>query len=195
MLRLQRQLLQKFSSTTRIACSSLVRSSFPLLVCFTLVFLLGCNRSSEPQIGQPAAEFSFVSPNGVKKTLSDFRGKKTLVIFWSTWCDVCRSELDDLSLLHDALVGKVNVIGVIVRDQKQKALEFLSERKVTFENGIADTKPISDKYKVDGVPEVFFVNEKGEFLPLKDLDGSISVKLIGGKPWADPAFYQQLLSQ
>jgi hypothetical protein len=86
----------------------------------------------------------------------------------------------------------VTILGIVIRDQKQKTLSFLAEAKPSFLNGIADTKPIADKYRVDGVPEIFFIDEQGVFLPLLDVDGVRKVKLVGGKPWHDPTFYSQL---
>jgi thiol-disulfide isomerase/thioredoxin len=173
------------------------RMSFRVTVFLSFVFAIliftGCARKTEPIVGQPAPDFAFQLSNGTQKHLIDFRGKKILLVFWSTWCEVCKSELPSLSMLNSVLNEKVTILGVIVRDQKKKAVEFLATEKPSFLNGIADTKPIADKYKVLGVPEIFFIDENGLFLPLKDVDGSTSVKLIGGKPWSNPTFYNQLL--
>jgi cytochrome c biogenesis protein CcmG/thiol:disulfide interchange protein DsbE len=185
-----RRASQRFEAT-RIAGLCLFARNLCLLVLLLLIGT-GCGGRHDPTVGTPASDFLFTLPDGSQKKLSDFRGKKVLIVFWSTWCDVCQHELAPLSALQDELKESVTILGIVIRDQKQKALTFLAEAKPSFLNGIADTKPIADKYKVDGVPEIFFIDEQGILLPLLDVDGVRKVKLVGGKPWHDPTFYSQL---
>ena len=172
---------------------------------FVFIFLAistwGCHGRSMPAVGGIAPDFSFTLTDGTKHQFAESRGQKTIVIFWSTWCDVCKTELPALNEFVKQVQQSrrdqkipTQVLGVIVLDQRDRAFEFLKQNPATFKNGVGDSKPISDSYGVSGVPEVFFVDENGVFLPLLDAEGKPVVKLVGGQPWDDPLFIEQFLS-
>ena len=48
-------------------------------------------------------DIEIVDPNGVKRTISDYRGKFVFVNFWATWCPPCRKEWPAIQSLHDKL--------------------------------------------------------------------------------------------
>lgn len=47
-------------------------------------------------VGEPAPDLSFKSLTGKKVSLSDFRGKETLLLFWNPQCGFCQKMLPDL---------------------------------------------------------------------------------------------------
>jgi peroxiredoxin len=49
-----------------------------------------------PTIGEPAPDFSLPDLSGQTVSLSDFRGDKTLVLFWRPSCGFCQRMLADL---------------------------------------------------------------------------------------------------
>ena len=50
---------------------------------------------------KPAPDFSLKDLDGKQVSLSDFRGKVVMLIFWTTWCGPCRAELKALQALED----------------------------------------------------------------------------------------------
>ena len=48
------------------------------------------------KVGEPAPDFSLPNLAGHTVSLSDFRGDKTLVLFWRPSCGFCQRMLDDL---------------------------------------------------------------------------------------------------
>jgi methylamine dehydrogenase accessory protein MauD len=53
-------------------------------------------RPSAPAIGEPAPEFSLPNLEGHQAKLSDFRGSRTLLLFWRPGCGFCQRMLADL---------------------------------------------------------------------------------------------------
>ncbi|MEX2139432.1 MAG: redoxin domain-containing protein [Pirellulales bacterium] len=58
------------------------------------------------EVGKPALDFSLTDTNGDKWRLSDWRGKKTVLLIWifADWCPVCHREFRDLIELKQDLV-------------------------------------------------------------------------------------------
>ena len=46
-----------------------------------------------PQTDYPAPDFTLISLDGTKVTLSDLKGQVALINIWATWCPPCRAEM------------------------------------------------------------------------------------------------------
>jgi methylamine dehydrogenase accessory protein MauD len=53
-------------------------------------------RSGPPHLGEPAPELALPDLDGKRVDLAEFRGSKTLVLFWSPSCGFCQQMLGDL---------------------------------------------------------------------------------------------------
>ncbi len=72
---------------------------------------------------------------------ADLRGKIVVLNVWATWCPPCRVEIPALQGLHDdtRADGDVVVLGLATDIPGAAVVEpFLSERGVTYPNGILD---------------------------------------------------------
>lgn len=166
------------------------------VIIFLSILIVGCNKSSSFEPGALSPDFEFAYLNTTSKgeihTLGELKGKRVLLIFWSTWCESCKSELLDLNKLQKSAPSDFQVLGIIIRDQKDKAAEFLQDNTIEFPVGIADTKLILDKYKGYGVPESFIISKDGAFEGFNDIDGEVKVRIIGARPWSQPEISSRL---
>ena len=116
---------------------------------------------------KPAAAFTLdlsagTPNNGADLSLSDLRGKVVLVDFWASWCTPCRQEAPGLSRVYLEYAGKpVEFVGVNIWDRNQYALDFLEEFETAYPNGVDETGSIAIDYGVRGIPEKFFIDQKG----------------------------------
>ena len=111
---------------------------------------------------KPAAEFTLILSNGTELSLSDLRGKVILVDFWASWCTPCRQEAPVLSRVYQEYAGKpVEFVGVNIWDRNQDALDFLEAFETTYPNGGDEAGSIAIDYGVRGIPEKFFIDQKG----------------------------------
>jgi thiol-disulfide isomerase/thioredoxin len=55
--------------------------------------------------GEPLSAFRVALVDGGEFTSEQLQGRVTVVTFWATWCPACRSELEDLDEIDDALAG------------------------------------------------------------------------------------------
>ncbi len=61
------------------------------------------SRSKRLRFERPLPEFKLKDLEGRTWTLSDLKGKVTLINVWATWCAPCRVELPYVQRLHKAL--------------------------------------------------------------------------------------------
>ena len=75
---------------------------------------------------------------GHPQALKQYAGKIVVLNFWATWCEPCREEMPELSLLNDAYKNKnVVVLGVAI-DDVGAVSDFTKETKVSYPLFAAD---------------------------------------------------------
>jgi thiol-disulfide isomerase/thioredoxin len=65
--------------------------------------------------------------------LSSQRGKVVVLNFWASWCGPCRVESPDFDKVSKATKAQgVEFVGVAVRDDRQKAMDFQKDHAVSY---------------------------------------------------------------
>ncbi len=110
-------------------------------------------------------DFALVNPAGKKISLKDFRGKVVLLNFWASWCVPCREEMPAMERLYEEFKGKdFVVVGVNVKEQNAKALEFTKERKITYPVLLDNRGDVGLLYGAWGLPTTYLIGRNGEGL-------------------------------
>jgi thiol-disulfide isomerase/thioredoxin len=111
-------------------------------------------------VGKPLTDIIGTGLNGEKVSLSQFKGKTTVVDFWATWCGPCKSEIPHWAEL-EAQYGKViNFVSVSVWDNEEKWKAMATELKQTHtmfvpKEGIDQLKP----YRVTSIPRYMVIDK------------------------------------
>ncbi len=123
-----------------------------------------------PPTGMPTApypqnaapDFTLPRLNDTPLTLSDFRGKPTIVNFWATWCPPCRRELPALQTAYAARSDRLGFVAVDVKEDEGRVSSFAEELGLTFPIVFDLDGAISDvSYEVRGLPTTLFVDANG----------------------------------
>lgn len=110
-----------------------------------------------------APDFTLTSFDGETVTLSELRGQVVIINFWASWCPPCRDEAPYLESTWRKYKDKgVFFIGVDYADTEKEALAYIDEFDITYFNGPDVGTIISQEYRMDGVPETYFVAKNGE---------------------------------
>ena len=119
------------------------------------------------KIGMQAPDFSAPNPEGKQVTLSDIKGKVTIVDFWASWCKPCRIENPNLVKLYDKYHSKgLEIISVSLERGNQKAfwVEAIKKDQLSWYN-VSNLKfwqdPIAQAYSVNSIPATFILDENG----------------------------------
>lgn len=125
-----------------------------------------------------AKDFSVYNKDGNKVNLSDFIGKKNIVInFWASWCPPCRSEMVHFQEATDKYVDKDIIILMInltdgSRETQEKAINYLNEEGYSMNVVFDKDLDAASKNNVSGIPRTIFINKNGQIT--KDKMGVIS---------------------
>lgn len=110
-----------------------------------------------------APDFTLTTFKGETITLSELRGRVVIVNFWASWCPPCREEAAYLEATWRKYKDRdVVFIGVDYVDARPNALAYIQEFDITYPNGPDLGERISEAYRIQGVPETFYVDKAGQ---------------------------------
>jgi thiol-disulfide isomerase/thioredoxin len=85
-------------------------------------------------------------------------GTATLVVFWATWCPVCKAEEDNIS----AVAADWPVVSVAMQSGDVVAVtKHLKERKLDLRAIVDEDGSIAADWRVRGVPAHFIIDPAG----------------------------------
>lgn len=108
------------------------------------------------------------SLDGGTLSISQFRGKTTLVIFWSTWCKPCTEDLPQIRALYQKYRAKgFEILGVNLDDRKEDVRPFLTKNRMTwsqiYEPGGMESAP-AHEFGIVTLPTMLLVDKNGKVL-------------------------------
>jgi cytochrome c biogenesis protein CcmG, thiol:disulfide interchange protein DsbE len=141
-----------------------------LLGLLALVFVtLNKRRQGTVQPGDVIHDFSLPLFSGYEYAgqseikLSDLRGKVVVLNFWASWCKPCEQEAAELQqawTLYEP-TGDVIFFGADYVDTEPEARVYLQKYGITFPNGPDMGTRISQLFRIQGVPETYFIDKTG----------------------------------
>ncbi len=146
---------------TRVTRGQIIALAVAILFLAILAAGLILRHQGRPESG-PAPDFTLQLFDGGTFRLSEQRGKVVVINFWASWCQPCKDEAPDLERTWRRYRDKgVVFVGVNWSDTEAKARAYLKEFDITYPNGPDLGRRIGQKYRIQGVPETFFVDKQG----------------------------------
>jgi cytochrome c biogenesis protein CcmG/thiol:disulfide interchange protein DsbE len=137
-----------------------------LFVALVAFLLVGLQRDPSeipsPLINKPAPDFRLPQLQEKAKTFSaqEMRGKVWLLNFWGSWCPACRDEHP--RLIEYAKSGAIPIYGVDYKDDRETALQLLSELGNPYTvTGFDVDGRVSIDYGVYKAPESYLIDQNG----------------------------------
>ncbi|MXY95062.1 MAG: TlpA family protein disulfide reductase [Caldilineaceae bacterium SB0670_bin_27] len=119
----------------------------------------------EQRAAGEAPELQFTTFDGVEIDLDELRGKGVVINFWASWCTPCREEADLLEQTwRREKENGIVFLGLDYLDQEPAALAYLAEFDITYPNGPDLRSQAARRFRIQGVPETFFVSPEGRII-------------------------------
>ncbi len=120
------------------------------------------------------SDFFLENIEGETISIGEFRGEKTLINFWATWCRPCRKEMPMLNgvfLSQDP--SKFSVVGIAI-DKPEKVVQFVAELGIDFPIMVGQSEAY-DVMKGLGnealtLPYTILIDEEGEVVWSKNTE-------------------------
>jgi thiol-disulfide isomerase/thioredoxin len=115
-------------------------------------------------------DIAFQDQRGVRRHLSDWKGRPLLVNFWAPWCEPCREEIPFLERLSRRRApDELQVVGVAV-DSRAAVLDYARRAAIQYPLLIGE-RPGLEAVQALGMEAVFpfsvFVDARGRIVTLK----------------------------
>lgn len=144
------------------------RLAFAAIVIITTVFLISTDALSIKTAAgtQKAPDFILKDLNGQKFRLSDYKGKKpVMIIFSTTWCSSCKSEIPHFKSLYATYANKgIEIVNVGVQESKVKMSKFSTRYNLPYRVLLDEAGIVSGVYGIRGVPSLVLVDKNGFIL-------------------------------
>ncbi|HKO98985.1 MAG TPA: TlpA disulfide reductase family protein [Pyrinomonadaceae bacterium] len=122
---------------------------------------------------KPDADIGWLTAEGQRQRLGEYRGKVLVLDFYATWCAPCRQSIPHLVKWQQELSDKgLQIVGLNVggADDRIKVADFARELKINYPLGFPD-KSLTDFFLSDNqtLPQTFVFGR----------DGTLVKRLIG----------------
>ena len=117
--------------------------------------------------GSPAPDFCLNGLDGKPVRLSDFKGKKVVLVFWATWCPDCRAEVPQLKAMMASPKAKDVVFVSVSFDRKFEALvQYVQENGLggvqLFDPAGKKESAVAAAFHVKWIPSLYLIGEDGK---------------------------------
>jgi len=113
--------------------------------------------------GKTSPDLTITDVEGSKHRLSDYRGRKVMLIFWATWCTPCRMEIPHLIDLRNTVSEQKLAMLAISSEPVEMVKKFASDAKINYTVFSADTERFPLPYsRVFSIPSTFFIDASGK---------------------------------
>jgi len=109
-----------------------------------------------------AMDFSLTNLEGDTVSLSDQRGKVTVINFWGAWCGWCMEEMPHFAEMEEHYGDDVSFLFVDYGDSADTAKQAMEEFGIPLNKVLMDSQnTVIDLYQIEGFPTTYIIDKEG----------------------------------
>jgi peroxiredoxin len=112
-------------------------------------------------VGSEAPEFELPTLSGKRISLTEYRGKKTLLVFFNPGCAYCAQMAPDLAALPTDGRDGTPIPLVITAGDRQAIRQLVKAHKIAARVLLQRSNEVAERYKAAGTPTGYLVDEEG----------------------------------
>jgi thiol-disulfide isomerase/thioredoxin len=157
----------------------------PLLA--LMCHLLSVSPGWSLEVGAALPGFAVKSLSGDTISRGSLAGKPLLLVFWNTWCPICREELPLINRMAEKYKSQgvaVLAINTGLGDSESKARAYWKKSGYLFPTAFDHNFDIGEAFGVKGVPTVLLVDAGGTVrYQSSQLPGNLDerIRQLGGR--------------
>ncbi|WP_425075854.1 thioredoxin-like domain-containing protein [Psychroserpens sp. S379A] len=133
-------------------------------------------------IGHEFLAFKLPNQNSELISITNYKGKYTLVDFWASWCRPCRQKHPGLIELYSKTDRETfDIISLSIDEDEDDWKKAIQQDALVWENVIDKNGEVSDELGVMAIPHSFLLNQKGEIVGINLTDDEIEKIIVNNK--------------
>lgn len=113
-----------------------------------------------PEIGATAPDFTLSTLDGKNVQLSNLKGKKIMLNFWTTWCPPCKAEMPDIQKFYTEAGDEIEILAVNI-DTSYDVAGFVDDMKINFPVLLDKDGKVMKMYRILTIPTTYFIDKNG----------------------------------
>lgn len=132
--------------------------------------VLSCTESRQPEMKKNTSEMSAPDFNlqdltGRSFKLSAHRDKPVLLIFITTWCPTCRSEIPHYKDIYETYGQRgLEVVNIDIQEPKERVARLAARYTIPYRTLLDEKGDVAGTYGIVGIPAMILVNKDGMIL-------------------------------
>ena len=113
--------------------------------------------------GKEAPDFTVTDTEGNTHSLSDYRGRNVMVVFWATWCPPCNAEIPHLKELRkQESEDKLAILAISSSENNETVKSFVKAKEINYTVATQGNAYLSGPFSnVQYIPTSFFIDPDG----------------------------------
>lgn len=113
-------------------------------------------------VGDAAPDFKLEQLNGQTISLADLQGHSAVIIFWTSWCPICKAEAPEFNrLMRRHRASGIRVLGINIQESEKRTRAGIKDFGIRYPVARDADASVARRYQVTATPTVIFLNAEG----------------------------------
>ncbi|NWF97332.1 MAG: redoxin domain-containing protein [Nitrospirae bacterium] len=145
----------------------MVRLIFIVFLSASILSLCSCDMQSikrdlpQVKIGSAPPEFYSYTLEGEEVKLHNYYGKIVMLVFWKTWCEACKQELQEMTYVQEKYRKYLTILAINMGESKDAVRFFKRRLRLNFPVLMDQDLIISTSYGIVVWPTTILINKEG----------------------------------